>query len=293
MKTYLRRDLPVHAGALQAKVVDVRPVGDRDRVGAGLQRLHRLAGLLERDREARADRADELRQGSTGGSGDRDAPCRRRPPGTCETESSSSFQRVSLLGEDRGDVRVIEMETGLEMDRAHRRARLRRRPRRLGAGGRLRVLRGARRHGSLRPARAGRGPCPVLRGARPGHRTARWDGPDPAHGRRPRPQLGAPGRALRGHDRRAAGVEIGAEALGETVYWLPEHAALVLGDIILGRDGGLRLPRRGSARNASTRRRRCSGRCSTLCSRRRVPVTNSESPVLEGGRAALQRALAR
>jgi glyoxylase-like metal-dependent hydrolase (beta-lactamase superfamily II) len=42
---------------------------------------------------------------------------------------------------------------------------------------------------------------------------------------------------------RPAGVEVGAEALGETVYWLPEHAAVVCGDLILGRGGGLRLPR--------------------------------------------------
>lgn len=42
---------------------------------------------------------------------------------------------------------------------------------------------------------------------------------------------------------RPEGVEIGAEALGETVYWLPDHAALVCGDVILGHEGGLRLPR--------------------------------------------------
>ncbi len=42
---------------------------------------------------------------------------------------------------------------------------------------------------------------------------------------------------------RPGGVEIGAETLGETVYWVSEHAALVCGDLILGRGGGLRLPR--------------------------------------------------
>src|SRR5437762_13343957 len=43
-----------------------------------------------------------------------------------------------------------------------------------------------------------------------------------------------------------AGVEIAAEtglAPGEFVFWLPEHRALVAGDVILGRAHGLEVPR--------------------------------------------------
>jgi hypothetical protein len=39
------------------------------------------------------------------------------------------------------------------------------------------------------------------------------------------------------------GVEIVLDRWDERVYWIPEHAALVFGDIVVGRDGGLRLPR--------------------------------------------------
>ena len=39
------------------------------------------------------------------------------------------------------------------------------------------------------------------------------------------------------------GVEAVLDSWDERVYWLPEHAALVFGDIVVGRDGGLRLPR--------------------------------------------------
>ncbi len=39
------------------------------------------------------------------------------------------------------------------------------------------------------------------------------------------------------------GVEVALERWGETVYWIPEHGALVFGDVVLGRAGGLRLPR--------------------------------------------------
>lgn len=42
---------------------------------------------------------------------------------------------------------------------------------------------------------------------------------------------------------RPAGVAVGAEAIGETVYWIPEHGALVAGDVLLGRDGGLWVDR--------------------------------------------------
>jgi glyoxylase-like metal-dependent hydrolase (beta-lactamase superfamily II) len=40
-----------------------------------------------------------------------------------------------------------------------------------------------------------------------------------------------------------AGVEIALDRWEERVYWIPEHRALVFGDVVLGRAGGLRLPR--------------------------------------------------
>ena len=42
---------------------------------------------------------------------------------------------------------------------------------------------------------------------------------------------------------RPSGVEDAVETWGEVVYWLPEHGALVTGDVILGRGGGLYVPR--------------------------------------------------
>ncbi len=41
----------------------------------------------------------------------------------------------------------------------------------------------------------------------------------------------------------ASGVEIAVTAWDEHVFWLPEHRALVFGDVVLGSEGGLRLPR--------------------------------------------------
>jgi glyoxylase-like metal-dependent hydrolase (beta-lactamase superfamily II) len=40
-----------------------------------------------------------------------------------------------------------------------------------------------------------------------------------------------------------ADVEVALDRWGERVYWIPEHRALVFGDVVLGRAGGLRLPR--------------------------------------------------
>jgi glyoxylase-like metal-dependent hydrolase (beta-lactamase superfamily II) len=40
-----------------------------------------------------------------------------------------------------------------------------------------------------------------------------------------------------------AGVQIAFDRWGERVYWIPEHRALVFGDVVVGRAGGLRLPR--------------------------------------------------
>jgi glyoxylase-like metal-dependent hydrolase (beta-lactamase superfamily II) len=39
------------------------------------------------------------------------------------------------------------------------------------------------------------------------------------------------------------GVQIALDRWGERVYWIPDHGALVLGDVVVGRAGGLRLPR--------------------------------------------------
>jgi glyoxylase-like metal-dependent hydrolase (beta-lactamase superfamily II) len=38
-------------------------------------------------------------------------------------------------------------------------------------------------------------------------------------------------------------VEVAASAWDELVFWIPEHGALVFGDVVLGHEGGLRLPR--------------------------------------------------
>jgi glyoxylase-like metal-dependent hydrolase (beta-lactamase superfamily II) len=40
-----------------------------------------------------------------------------------------------------------------------------------------------------------------------------------------------------------AGVDVALDSWGERIYWIPEHRALVFGDVVLGRAGGLRLPR--------------------------------------------------
>ena len=39
------------------------------------------------------------------------------------------------------------------------------------------------------------------------------------------------------------GVEVAVSAWNELVFWIPEHRALVFGDVVLGRAGGLQLPR--------------------------------------------------
>ena len=88
--------------------------------------------------------------------------------------------------------------------------------------------------------------------------------------------------------RLAAGVEIAAEAAGEFVFWLPEHRALVAGDLIIGRAHGLEVPRTW-----------LEDRCEEAIERLRplldlpvdrVLVTHGE-PVLEDGLEALERAL--
>jgi hypothetical protein len=85
-----------------------------------------------------------------------------------------------------------------------------------------------------------------------------------------------------------AGVEIAVEAAEEFVYWLPEHRALVAGDVILGRAHGLEVPRAWLEDRYEE----------TVAELRpllelpvdRVLVTHGE-PVLEDGDEALERAL--
>jgi hypothetical protein len=87
----------------------------------------------------------------------------------------------------------------------------------------------------------------------------------------------------------AAGVEIALDRWDERVYWIPEHSALVLGDLVLARGGGLELPRTwiGDERYDEVRE---GLRPLLELPVDRVLVTHGE-PVIEGGRAALARAL--
>jgi hypothetical protein len=91
-----------------------------------------------------------------------------------------------------------------------------------------------------------------------------------------------------------AGVEIGVEApgpdgVGELVFWIPEHRALVAGDVILGRAHGLEVSRAWLE----------DGWDDAVAALRplldlpveRVLVTHGE-PVLEDGYEALEKALA-
>jgi glyoxylase-like metal-dependent hydrolase (beta-lactamase superfamily II) len=85
-----------------------------------------------------------------------------------------------------------------------------------------------------------------------------------------------------------AGVEIGVEALGEFVFWIPEHGALVAGDLIIGRDGGLWLdePWMGDRYDEG----RDALRPLAELPVERVLVTHG-APVLNDARALLARAL--
>jgi glyoxylase-like metal-dependent hydrolase (beta-lactamase superfamily II) len=89
---------------------------------------------------------------------------------------------------------------------------------------------------------------------------------------------------------RPGGVEVGAEAWGEIVYWLPEHRALITGDVILGRDGGLYLPKAwlGDEYAAVAEALRPLLELPV----ERVLVTHGE-PVLDAARESLERALSR
>jgi glyoxylase-like metal-dependent hydrolase (beta-lactamase superfamily II) len=85
------------------------------------------------------------------------------------------------------------------------------------------------------------------------------------------------------------GVEVALSAWNELVFWIPEHRALLFGDVVLGRDGGLRLPRAwiGEEHYAEV----IEGLRPLLeLPVERVLVTHGE-PVLAGARDALERAL--
>jgi glyoxylase-like metal-dependent hydrolase (beta-lactamase superfamily II) len=86
------------------------------------------------------------------------------------------------------------------------------------------------------------------------------------------------------------GVEVVFDRWNERVYWIPEHRSLVFGDVVLGRAGGLRLPRTWIGEenyDAVVEQLRPLLELPI----ERVLVAHGE-PVLEDGRAALTRALA-
>jgi glyoxylase-like metal-dependent hydrolase (beta-lactamase superfamily II) len=88
-----------------------------------------------------------------------------------------------------------------------------------------------------------------------------------------------------------AGVEAQAAPAGEeTVYWLPAHAALVFGDVVLGADGVVRLCPE-SWLDGTLAELQDQLRPLLDLPVERLLVSHGE-PVLEGGHAALARALA-
>ena len=86
------------------------------------------------------------------------------------------------------------------------------------------------------------------------------------------------------------GVETVLEAWNERIFWIPEHGALVFGDIVIGRAGGARLPRTWIGEEHYDA---VLGGLRPLLDLpiERVLVTHGE-PVLAGGREALASALA-
>ena len=87
-----------------------------------------------------------------------------------------------------------------------------------------------------------------------------------------------------------SGVERHAVPAGEeTAYWLPEHGALVFGDVVLGSEEGLRLCPE-SWLDGTLAELRDELRPLLELPVERVLVSHGE-PVLEDGHAALQRAL--
>ena len=87
------------------------------------------------------------------------------------------------------------------------------------------------------------------------------------------------------------GVELVLDRFGERVYWIPEHRSLVFGDVVLGRGGGLELPRSwiGEEHYEATVE---ALRPLLELPVERVLVAHGE-PVLETGQARLEAALGR
>jgi hypothetical protein len=85
------------------------------------------------------------------------------------------------------------------------------------------------------------------------------------------------------------GVEVPVSAWSERVFWIPEHCTLVFGDVVLGREGGLRLPHAWIGEEHY--RQVVDGLRPLLALPiERVLVGHGE-PVLSDGRRALTRAL--
>ena len=78
--------------------------------------------------------------------------------------------------------------------------------------------------------------------------------------------------------------------LEETLWWLPEHKTLVVGDVLLGGPDGVRVCPDSWLDGASPAAIRASLRPLLDLPIERVLVSHGE-PVLEHGRAALERAL--
>jgi glyoxylase-like metal-dependent hydrolase (beta-lactamase superfamily II) len=86
------------------------------------------------------------------------------------------------------------------------------------------------------------------------------------------------------------GVEVPFDRWDERVYWIPDHRTLVFGDVVLGRAGGLRLPRTWIGDEHYDAVVADLGPLLELPVER-VLVSHGE-PVLEDGHGALARALA-
>jgi glyoxylase-like metal-dependent hydrolase (beta-lactamase superfamily II) len=88
-------------------------------------------------------------------------------------------------------------------------------------------------------------------------------------------------------------VSLGTARGSEVVYWVPEHRAVVPGDVLLGAPGGgLRMcPRSWLPQSTTLDRLAASLRPLLELPVSRVLVSHGE-PVLRNGRAALERALA-
>ena len=111
-------------------------------------------------------------------------------------------------------------------------------------------------------------------------------------GRLARAQRGRAGRALRRRRGPPGGVEaFGVPEVDETLWWLPEHGALVAGDVLLGAGRRPRLPRLLARRAlvAGLDPGRARSRCSSC--RSSGSSSRTASRCSRGGRAALEQAL--